>query len=97
MGSIAARKALKVLENVEKILAIELICACQAIDFKRPLKSSATIDRIHDYVRLHISHADEDRVFANDINMAIEIIQSSKIIDLAEDMLQLNISEFDIF
>jgi histidine ammonia-lyase len=97
MGSIAARKALKVLENVEKILAIELICASQAIDFKRPLKSSAPIDRIHEYVRQHIAHADKDRVFANDVNKAIEIIQSSKIIDLAEDVLQQNISEFDIF
>ena len=80
MGSIGARKALRVIENLEKILAIELVCAAQAIDFKRPLKSTDVIDNIHNYIRSKISHADEDRIFSDDINKAIEIIKSREIL-----------------
>ena len=42
MGSISGRKVNQVLDNLEYILAIELMSACQAIEFRRPLKSSAT-------------------------------------------------------
>lgn len=80
MGSIGARKALRVIENLEKILAIELICASQAIDFKRPLKSTEVIDSIHNHIRSKIEHADEDRIFSDDINKAIEIIKSSELL-----------------
>ena len=41
----------KVLDNLEFILAIELLSACQAIEFRRPLKSSEFLEFAHDYVR----------------------------------------------
>jgi histidine ammonia-lyase len=56
-----------VLDNLEYILAIELMTACQAIEFRRPLKSSAVLEAAHDFVREAVSFAEEDRVFANDI------------------------------
>ncbi len=80
MGSIGARKALRVIENLEKILAIEMVCAAQAIDFKRPLKSTDVIDNVHNYIRAKITHADEDRIFSEDINKAIEIIKSRNLL-----------------
>jgi histidine ammonia-lyase len=80
MGSIGARKALRVIENLERILAIEMVCAAQAIDFKRPLKSTEVIDNIHNYIRTKITHADEDRIFSEDINKATEIIRSREIL-----------------
>ncbi|MEL6592264.1 MAG: histidine ammonia-lyase, partial [Bacteroidota bacterium] len=67
MGSIGGRKALRVVDNLEKILAIELLCAAQAFDFRAPLKSSPTIQAMHDHVRQHIAHAAEDRIFGDDI------------------------------
>ena len=67
MGSISGRKAAKVLDNLEYILAIELLCACQAIEFRRPLKSSAVLEFAHDLVRQYVGFAEEDRIFANDI------------------------------
>lgn len=68
MGSISGRKLNKIIDNLENILAIELLCACQAIEFRTPLKSSAILEFAHDYVRKFVGFAEEDRIFANDIN-----------------------------
>ena len=88
MGSISGRKALSVIENVEKILAIELICAAQSFDYHKPLKSGKILDAIHAHVRTKISHAENDRVFAVDIEKAIEIIQSKAILQIANSVAQ---------
>jgi histidine ammonia-lyase len=75
MGSISGRKLNKVLDNLEWILAIELLCACQAIEFRRPLKSSAVLEEAHHFVRRFVGFAEEDRVFANDINKIKGILE----------------------
>jgi histidine ammonia-lyase len=75
MGSISARKINQVIDNLEYILAIELMSACQAIEFRRPLKSSAVLESAHDYVREKVSFATEDRIFSDDINKIREIIR----------------------
>ncbi len=85
MGSIGGRKALAVLKNVEKILAIELICAAQSFDYHKPLRSGKILEAIHTYVRSEISHAEEDRVFADDIEKAIAIIERQTILAIAEE------------
>ncbi len=76
MGSISARKLIKILDNLENILAVELVCAAQAFDFRKPLKSSKIIEKCHDKIREHIDHADEDRIFSNDISVARDIIKN---------------------
>tara|TARA_B100000614_G_C14556563_1_gene495730 strand:+ start:1063 stop:2571 length:1509 start_codon:yes stop_codon:yes gene_type:complete len=82
MGSIGAVKFLKVLENLEKILAIELICSTQAMDFLKPLKSSKKINKCHDYIRSKINHCKKDKIFSKDIDSAIGIIKSKTLIEL---------------
>src|SRR5580692_5588698 len=67
MGSISGRKLAKVLDNLENILTIELLCACQAIEFRRPLKSSEILEAAHDFVRNFVEFASEDRIFSEDI------------------------------
>jgi histidine ammonia-lyase len=74
MGSISGRKLNRIIDNLEYILAIELLCACQAIEFRRPLKSSALLEFAHDYVRRFVGFAEEDRIFADDINQIKTII-----------------------
>ena len=74
MGSISGRKLNTVLDNLEYILAIELMTACQAIEFRRPLKSSEILEFAHDHLRKFVSFAEEDRVFADDINKIKNII-----------------------
>lgn len=76
MGSISGRKLNRVLDNLEYILAIELLTACQAIEFRRPLKSSALLEYAHDIVRKYVSFAEEDRVFANDIEKVAGLIKN---------------------
>lgn len=81
MGSISGRKLNKVLDNLEYILAIELMSACQAIEFRRPHKSSSILEFAHDHVRELVSFAKEDRVFADDINKVHGLIRSGTFVE----------------
>jgi histidine ammonia-lyase len=84
MGSISARKALQVISNLEKVLAIELLCAAQCFDFRRPLKSGVILEACHTLVRAHIDHAEEDRIFAHDIEKAIGLIERRELLDVVK-------------
>ncbi|MEL7422766.1 MAG: histidine ammonia-lyase [Bacteroidota bacterium] len=84
MGSISGRKALRVCENVEKILAVELLCAAQAMDFHRPLRSSAFLEAAHQQIREQIPTATEDRIFGQDIELAIQLVQSGQLLELED-------------
>lgn len=84
MGSISGRKALNIIENVEKILAIELLTSAQAFEYRKPLKSGILLDEIHTFLRTKVAFAENDRVFADDIEKGIEIIQNREIIDLVD-------------
>lgn len=75
MGSISGRKLYKILDNLEYILAIELMSACQAIEFRRPLKSSVLLEEAHEFVRRKVSFAKEDRIFAEDIKEIKRMVQ----------------------
>ncbi|MEC7264987.1 MAG: histidine ammonia-lyase [Bacteroidota bacterium] len=105
MGSISGRKALQIIENVEKILAIELLTAAQAFEYRKPLKSGIVLDEIHTFLRTKVAFAENDRVFADDIEKGIEIIQNHEIIDLVDrvmDEKQLkwdapHLDEFEIY
>jgi histidine ammonia-lyase len=81
MGSISGRKLNRVLDNLEFILAIELLSACQAIEFRRPLKSSELLEFAHDHVRKYVSFASEDRIFADDINKVAGIIKDFSFVE----------------
>jgi histidine ammonia-lyase len=81
MGSISGRKVNRVLDNLEYILAIELLTACQAIEFRKPLKSSALLEFAHDHVREYVGFAEEDRIFADDINSITAIIKNFSFVE----------------
>jgi histidine ammonia-lyase len=84
MGSISGRKLEMVLENLEYILAIELLTACQAIEFRRPLKSSSILEHAHEFVRQQVKFANEDRIFADDIRKIKSMIESFSFIRAAD-------------
>ena len=94
MGSISGRKALSVIHNLEKILAIELLCAAQAFDFRSPLKSSPTLSEVHQEVRKKIEHAEEDRIFSLDIEKAVKLISDKKLRGIIEKNIKA-ISKYD--
>jgi histidine ammonia-lyase len=81
MGSISGRKALQVLENVQKILAIELLTAAQAFEFRKPLRSGAILEMVHKEVRKQVSFATHDRVFADDIEAGIRLIKDKSVLE----------------
>ena len=84
MGSIGGRKALQVIENVEKILAIELLTAAQAFEYRKPMKSGIFLDEIHKEIRKKVAFAKKDRVFADDIEKGIEMIKNNTIISVID-------------
>jgi len=81
MGSISGRKLNRVLDNLEFILAIELLSASQAIEFRRPHKSSGILEFAHEYVRRFVGFAEEDRIFADDINKVAGFIKDFSFVE----------------
>jgi histidine ammonia-lyase len=79
MATFAARRLLLMAENTCGILAIELLAACQGIDFRLPLKTSSKLQKVHTTVREKVSFYERDRYFAPDIASMKELIHSGKI------------------
>lgn len=76
MGANAATKALQVLLNTQQLAAIELLAAAQALEFRRPLKSSAKVEQLMSDYRNVVSFNNADRVLHNDIAGSIAFLQS---------------------
>jgi histidine ammonia-lyase len=74
MGANAATKCLKVLENTERILAIELLNAAQALEFRRPTPSSVVLEQILADYRTHVTFNAEDRVLHDDMQASLAFI-----------------------
>jgi histidine ammonia-lyase len=77
MATFAARRLSEMNENTAGVLAIELLAACQGLDFRAPLKSSPRLEEAKAMVRKVVSFYDQDRYFAPDIKNAQELVQSA--------------------
>lgn len=75
MGANAATKCYRVINNVEKVLAIELLIAAQALEYRRPLKSSPEIETLVREFRKKISFNKNDRFLHEDLENAIEFMR----------------------
>ncbi|WP_194757375.1 histidine ammonia-lyase [Aliidiomarina indica] len=84
MATFAARRLEDIAENVANIVAIELLGAAQGVDFRRPLKSSAAIEKAHGAVRERVSFYDEDRYFSPDIIAIAELVRSGELTEMVE-------------
>ena len=78
----AALKLKQVVANVERILAIELLCAAQGLDYLRPLKAGRTAEAAYQYIRGRIPHVGRDRVLSTDIERMIGIMNDTEFIRL---------------
>lgn len=83
MGANAATKCLRIMENLERILAIELMNASQAIEFRRPLQSSEFIEMFLKSYRDEVSFVKEDRILHYDIEKSVAFLNTF-LIDLEE-------------
>ncbi|WP_370478176.1 histidine ammonia-lyase [Tamlana flava] len=76
MGSISGRKFNQVLENLEKILAIELMYGAQALEFRRPNTFSDIIEENHKIIRKKVPKLEDDRILKDDIHNMIELVKN---------------------
>eukprot|EP01135_Chromosphaera_perkinsii_P009646 Nk52_evm96s1810 gene=Nk52_evmTU96s1810 len=87
MGGFAARKALEVVEHVEMVIAIELLAACQALEFLRPLKSTPALEAVYNLVREKVKPYDKDRFMTPDIESVHELLKSGAVLKACEALL----------
>lgn len=85
MGSISAFKLLKVLRNVELILAVELLTSAQALDFRGSLLPGHGVALAHKALRREIRHAEQDYEVRNDLDQCAEILRSGDLLKVVED------------
>jgi len=76
MGMTGALKLRQIVENAERVVAIELMCAAQGIEYRRPLQSSREVESAHSAIRAVIPRLDQDRVLAPDIEALAGAIRS---------------------
>ena len=76
MGMTGALKLRQIARNLEHILAIEMMCAAQGLDYRQPLQPSTAVARAHDTIRALVPHLDEDRIPAPDIEAVADLIRS---------------------
>jgi histidine ammonia-lyase len=84
MGPIAARQARSVVVNVRRILAIEALSAAQAIEFHRPLRTSAALEAVHAELRAVVPKYDTDRIMGPEIEAVAELVREGVLVRAAE-------------
>jgi histidine ammonia-lyase len=78
MGMTGALKLRQIVEHTECIVAIELMCAAQALEFRRPLRSSPQLEQVHAAVRAVVPRLEHDRVLSTDIDALASAVRSGK-------------------
>jgi histidine ammonia-lyase len=84
MGVTAAHKAAQVVANTRRVLAIELIAASEALEFRRPLQSSPALEAVHARLRTKVAARERDRVVGPDIETAAVLVASGVVLAAAE-------------
>jgi histidine ammonia-lyase len=74
MGANAATKTYRVLQNLRSLVAIEWLTAAQALEFRRPLKSSPAVEEMHHRLRLHAPFTAEDAYLGELMKKALELV-----------------------
>jgi histidine ammonia-lyase len=80
MGSVSAQKVWRVLKNVQAVLAIELLCASQGLDFAKslnsrsPMKAGRGTEAARRHVRKFVKHLDDDRILYDDIQKSLALV-----------------------
>jgi histidine ammonia-lyase len=86
MGVTAALKAREILRNVETVLAIELLCAAEGIDYRRPLRSSPRLEAVHALIRSELPRLDRDRPLYPDIACMTLMVRDGRVRQAAREL-----------
>jgi histidine ammonia-lyase len=77
MGVTSAHKVRQIVEHAQQVIAIEILCAAQMLDFRKPLKPGAGVQKAYELVRSYVSKLENDRVLAPDIAKITEVVKES--------------------
>ncbi|HSW28191.1 MAG TPA: histidine ammonia-lyase [Longimicrobiales bacterium] len=83
MGLAAARKALQAVACLEQVVATELLCAAQGLEYRRPMRSSAPVERAHALVRERVAALHDDRELGPDLAALLELVRSGSLARIA--------------
>ncbi|MHA1248015.1 MAG: histidine ammonia-lyase [Candidatus Thorarchaeota archaeon] len=86
MGTIAARKARQILENVKNVVAIEYLCAAQGLDLLAPLRPSEALERAHALIRTVVPELTDDRPLYSDIVKIRQLMDRGEIVSAVESV-----------
>jgi histidine ammonia-lyase len=78
MGANSGIRIVQLIENLYEILAIELFTAAQAMDFRRPFRTSPSLETIINNYRTHVSFVDNDRILYPDIRKSVDFLKSNQ-------------------
>jgi len=84
MGARSAVKCMQVLANAETVLAIEQLCAAQALDFRAPLLPGVGPRAAHRKIRKHIAHTEADHLLGKDIQTSLSLLRSQDVVRAVE-------------
>jgi histidine ammonia-lyase len=84
MGMAAGRKAMKILDNTEMVLGVELLCGAQGVDLRAPLKPGLGTLAAHKTIRKCIPGLDGDRYMAPDLERATALVREGEILGTVE-------------
>jgi len=84
MGPIAARHCSDILKNVQNVIAIEILCAAQGIDFQE-YSPGIGVKLAHKFIRENIKHLDDDRILYKDIEILNKLVINGSIVEKVEE------------
>ena len=84
MGATAARKCKEIVHNTEHVIAIELLCAAQAMDLFTNMKPGQGTMVAYKIIRDAVPHLEQDRVLSKDIETAVNLLRSGTIVEAVE-------------
>lgn len=91
MGTIAARKSAEIMSNVRRVLATEIMAACQAIDFREGFKLGEGTEKAYKLVREHVDFIEHDKVMFMEIDKCEELIRNGSLVKNVESVVNLDI------
>ncbi|MEQ8763687.1 MAG: histidine ammonia-lyase [Planctomycetota bacterium] len=85
MGVTAARTARAITRNLERVLAIELMCGAQGLDYRRPLKAGRGVEAAFSQIRERVTKLECDRYLAPDIDALVELVKDRRFVERVEE------------
>jgi histidine ammonia-lyase len=90
MGSISARKCFQILKNVQTVLAIEILTACQGLEFHKPMKYGKGTEAVYNVVRKSVTPLIMDRIIYKDIEAVIKLIIDNQLLNSVKNVVKLD-------